>query len=121
MEAVNAALLHDAAEAYVGDVSRPFKRFLPDYVKIEDHVQSCIRARFGLTSDETIWRLIGELDSEVLHLEARALLFHRYEWIKDLSTVTSTEAGTRLIDSGPLTQKQAKVEMSKMMRQYYLL
>ncbi len=41
-------LLHDASEAYVGDVSSPLKRLLPDYRKIEEDVQSALAVAFGL-------------------------------------------------------------------------
>jgi 5'-deoxynucleotidase YfbR-like HD superfamily hydrolase len=42
------ALLHDASEAYVGDVSSPLKKLLPEYKKIEDNVQLAIANYFGL-------------------------------------------------------------------------
>jgi hypothetical protein len=43
-----AALLHDATEAYVGDMIRPLKRSMPDYVAVEDRVMVAIARRFGL-------------------------------------------------------------------------
>lgn len=42
------ALLHDAAEAYCGDVSSPLKAFLPDYQVIEHRVDQFIRDKFEL-------------------------------------------------------------------------
>lgn len=41
-------LLHDASEAFVGDVSSPLKKLLPEYQKIEDGVQAAIAKHFNL-------------------------------------------------------------------------
>ena len=41
-------LLHDASEAFVGDVSSPLKKLLPEYQKIEDNIQRAIANYFGL-------------------------------------------------------------------------
>jgi hypothetical protein len=41
-------LLHDANEAFTGDVSSPLKRLLPDYKRIEEGIQAELAKRFGL-------------------------------------------------------------------------
>lgn len=43
------ALMHDAAEAYIGDVTSPLKKLLPEYRKIEANLESVIAERFGLS------------------------------------------------------------------------
>lgn len=46
------ALLHDASEAYLGDIIQPVKRFLPEFRRMEQHVQRAIRTRFKLPEKE---------------------------------------------------------------------
>lgn len=41
-------LMHDASEAYCGDVASPLKALLPGYREIEDGVQEAIAGYFGL-------------------------------------------------------------------------
>jgi hypothetical protein len=41
-------LLHDANEAYLPDVPRPVKPFMPEWAKVEADVQEAIHARFSL-------------------------------------------------------------------------
>jgi uncharacterized protein len=42
------ALMHDAAEAFLGDVSGPLKRLVPEFKKIEIEIERVIFSRFGL-------------------------------------------------------------------------
>ncbi|MFG1172125.1 HD family hydrolase [Erwiniaceae bacterium CAU 1747] len=63
------ALLHDAAEAYCGDVSSPLKEFIPDYRCIEQRIDAVIRAKFGLPA-ELNW-LVKRADLIMLATERR--------------------------------------------------
>lgn len=42
------ALLHDGAEAYLGDVASPLKRMLPDYKALEYAVEAAMFEHFGV-------------------------------------------------------------------------
>lgn len=65
-------LLHDATEAYLSDIVRPFKRGLPDYKRWEHQNNLVIRERFRLPMQEH--RLVKEADSDILHTEYRRLM-----------------------------------------------
>ena len=72
-----AALLHDASEAYIADVSRPLKRH-PDmipYRNAEALLQAVIEEAYGI-SDMTLGErvLIKKADSVLLVTEARYLM-----------------------------------------------
>ncbi len=43
-----AALMHDAAEAYVGDVPTPLKQLLPEFKIIEKRIETSLFEKFGL-------------------------------------------------------------------------
>lgn len=62
-----AGLLHDAAEAFVGDVSRPLKSLLPEYRVIEDRVSRAVLSRFGL--DPVLPDSVGQADRVMLRAE----------------------------------------------------
>jgi hypothetical protein len=66
-----AALLHDAAEAYIGDVSAPLKSLLPDYRAIERRVETALLEQFGITSMPAS---VKQADLRMLATERRDLL-----------------------------------------------
>lgn len=73
------ALLHDATEAYVGDMVRPLKQLLPAYSRIEKRVWSAICARFEFP--ETLHVCVHRADMQLLATERRDLMpKHDGEW-----------------------------------------
>lgn len=44
-------LLHDAAEAYISDLTRPVKQYIPEFKTIERNLERVIFQKFGLCSD----------------------------------------------------------------------
>jgi 5'-deoxynucleotidase YfbR-like HD superfamily hydrolase len=65
-------LMHDAPEAYLGDVIRPLKYELPNYLEIERQLWRVIAYRFGLPE---------ELSTEVKHADNVALMTERRDLI----------------------------------------
>lgn len=71
------ALLHDAAEAYIGDMPTPAKKLLPDYYHMEDKILQAVFDRFHLDSWE--WPEIKRADLEMLQIEANDIMHDRGE------------------------------------------
>ena len=67
-------LLHDAAEAYIGDVARPLKRALPQYKIIEQRWEAAIRERYKLNVSLPMHKAIEKADNEALSIEAAYLM-----------------------------------------------
>lgn len=67
-----AALLHDAAEAYLGDMVKPLKRLLPEFARIEDSVTALIADTFGV--DFSDYAAIKRADLIALATEKRDLM-----------------------------------------------
>ena len=65
-------LLHDAQEAYMGDVPSPQKALFHGYAELEEHVQSVVFRALGV--GWPVHDAVKEADEMVLHLEARDLL-----------------------------------------------
>jgi 5'-deoxynucleotidase YfbR-like HD superfamily hydrolase len=63
------ALLHDSSEAYLADITRPVKIFLPDYRKIEKHLQQFIYNRFNAVYTKEEFAVVNEIDNAMLFAE----------------------------------------------------
>jgi len=67
-----AALLHDASEAYLGDMPSPFKKMLPDYKAIEDKLMRVIAEKFGF--EYPLPTEVKEIDRHFLEVEWNAFV-----------------------------------------------
>lgn len=69
-----AALLHDAAEAYLRDMPRPLKVHLPDYRRIYDRVEGVLAKVFGVRAEAFHSSVVKDADDQLLATEARDLM-----------------------------------------------
>lgn len=75
------ALLHDAAEAYLGDIVRPIKKSIPELGRIEDHIVGAIYEAFRITIPSNAQvRRIAEADRKMLATEAYQLMPPAFVW-----------------------------------------
>ena len=68
-------LLHDASEAYLSDITRPVKPYLPQYLEIEEKLQNLIFDKWitpSLTEEER--KLVFGIDDDVLWYEFKTLM-----------------------------------------------
>jgi len=71
-------LLHDASEGYISDVTRPVKKYIPQYIEIEKRIQDAIYTKFaGKVPDETESKNIAKTDDALLYHEFYALMGER--------------------------------------------
>ncbi len=74
-------LLHDASEAYISDLLRPFKKSVNGYKEIEAAVENAILVHCGL-NEESIekYELVKLADDIALMVEARMLMYPDENW-----------------------------------------
>lgn len=65
-------LLHEAAEAYIGDMVRPLKLFMAEFNRVEAEILSAVSQRFDLTP--SMPGAVALADEQMLHAEALELM-----------------------------------------------
>ena len=67
-----ALLMHDAAEAFVGDMVNPLKVMLPDFQEVERRIEKVIAEKFQIDFELHAW-CVKEIDRAMLIAERRAM------------------------------------------------
>lgn len=68
-----AVFMHDAAEAFIGDIVKPLKLQLPQVATIERRIESVIAAKYGALGFAAYESIIREIDQAMLIHERRQL------------------------------------------------
>lgn len=71
---IRGRLLHDAAEAYIGDLITPLKRKLIDYRESEEHILKCIGEKWNISFSELKGDEIEIADSLMREREMREMM-----------------------------------------------
>lgn len=70
-----ACLIHDAGEAYMSDVPRPFKQFLGEYLAREEKLMEVVYGKFlGSPLTEEEQQILKQIDDDMLYFDLRDLL-----------------------------------------------
>lgn len=71
-------LLHDAPEAYITDLARPIKRFMPEYVAVENRIWQAVARRWQLP--HVIPDEVKAIDNAILEDERMQLMRPNPHW-----------------------------------------
>lgn len=107
------ALMHDATEAYMGDMNRPLKHFTPAgpiFRRQEAVVHAAIAAKFGLSFAELA--VVKIADDEMLYLEKDTILTGKPKW--NMKWGTGNKAAIKIV---PWTPKEAEKKFLKRFEQ----
>lgn len=73
-----AALLHDASEAYIGDMPSPFKKLMPDFKKFENDLMMAIAEKLGF--DLPLHKEVKEADKMIFDYEWDTFIMYTHTW-----------------------------------------
>jgi len=69
------ALLHDASEAYMLDIPKPLKTFLPDYEAMEEKMMGIISKKYGVP--HPLSKSVKSADALMLKLEFKSIMLQK--------------------------------------------
>jgi hypothetical protein len=111
-------LLHDAAEAYVGDLPRPIKKMIPEFKNIENKVLEAISIALEVPDLNNLPKEVHEADNIALVAEAKALFEYDVDnWTdkykltptKKILSLTSEESEMEFL----MTYRDLKINLKK--------
>lgn len=94
-------LMHDAAEAFIGDVTRPLKQLLPDFKRIEAVVEAAIFERFDVPVP---------MPKEIKQADLRVLAAEQAQIMPPETSLWARDAG---IVPAPLTIRHLSPEAAR--------
>ena len=80
---LRAVLMHDAAEAYIGDYPQAVKRVILGIKELEGRIEAVLAEKFDLDQSEETKAQIKELDRRIVLNERLALMPGVHPWMAD--------------------------------------
>lgn len=75
------ALLHDASEAYIGDIPKPLKLGIADIIDpLENGILDMVFEKYGVGSATPLSKEVKAVDLEMLYWEKKQLLVDTHSW-----------------------------------------
>jgi uncharacterized protein len=114
LAAMQAALLHDAAEAYLGDIMSPLKRMAEKLCAHEYSINDAVARRFGLAvmlegpHGQRIREAVREVDRRLLETERGLHLTTELPWVWDADGHRPTPLELTKEDRTPWTPQEAE-------------
>lgn len=107
-----AALLHDATEAYIGDMIRPIKFYMQDFKEIEHKIEKVVMKKFGVVFDKQTQAKVKTIDNLMCSAEKRDLHPTKICWFNmpDPSSIPKIE---------PWGHSYAKGQFMRMFNELY--
>lgn len=108
-------LLHDASEAYMGDIVRPLKEVLYAFDVLEEFVSEQIRSHYGLSQDNAIlYALIKALDTSICVDEISELIPTHMATVEEMNASGIQALGVKIQCWSP---KEARAEFLKLAKE----
>lgn len=107
------ALMHDAHEAYIGDMSAPLKYVSPEFKAFEKRVETVVRRRFGLP--EQLSPEIKNADIRMLAMEAKDVMHGNWRAWESINGVIPAQAFPDF-----LTPKDARIKFLTRFAELYV-
>lgn len=79
-----ACLLHDASEAYIGDIVSPLKGELRQYQLLENELCDNIYNKYGIKTDKETTETVKMIDKQILLDEVNQFMPHHYAQFTDI-------------------------------------
>lgn len=89
LEDKKAALMHDASEAYLGDIPTPIKARLPEYKVCEHNLMLMIADKFGF--EYPLNEAVKEIDARMLQIEWENLVLNDSKYFECWDHATAKE------------------------------